>query len=127
MDLLGTTSLHGADCITRKAYFDQAIALFRELDVRTNLASSLTAPGNIGGVGSMEFIEELAFTLQEGELKRQFMMYAYNLVNSAGQGTEVDFTANSPQVYLPAVARDSTKLHGAANCSRHLDRERTGG
>jgi adenylate cyclase len=49
LDLLGIASLLGADSISSKRYFDQAIDLFRQLDDRSSLASSLTGRGNIGG------------------------------------------------------------------------------
>jgi DNA-binding SARP family transcriptional activator len=49
LDLLGIASVLGADSVTSKAYFDLAVARFRELDDRLSLASSLLGRGNNGG------------------------------------------------------------------------------
>jgi len=48
-DLLGIASILAADSVSSKAYFDQAIARFRDLDDRASLASSLLGRGNNGG------------------------------------------------------------------------------
>ncbi len=49
LDLLGIASELAGDCPSSVRYFDRSIAIFRELDDRSSLASSLTGRGNIGG------------------------------------------------------------------------------
>ena len=72
LDLLGMVSLQSGDALQGTAYYEQAIALFRELDERERLPSSLTNLMCCGGHSLSEMLAPAAMgfaeSLKHGEL-----------------------------------------------------------
>ena len=72
LDLLGMVSLQSGDALQGKAYYEQAIALVRELDERERLPSSLTNLMCCGGHSLSEMLAPAAMgfaeSLKHGEL-----------------------------------------------------------
>ena len=89
LDLLGMASLLGGDLLQSAAYYEQAIALLRELDERERLPSSLANLMLCGGIYQTETLVPAAVgfaeSLQQGEL-------ALKIAGEIGQRSDEAYT-----------------------------------
>src|SRR6266852_822668 len=89
LDLLGMASLLGGDLLQSAAYYEQAIALLRELDERERLPSSLANLMLCGGIYQTETLVPaaggFAESLQQGEL-------ALKIAGEIGQRSDEAYT-----------------------------------
>jgi DNA-binding CsgD family transcriptional regulator len=97
LDLLGMASLLGGDLLQSAAYYEQAIALLRELDEREQLPSSLANLMLCGGIYQTETLVPAAVgfaeSLQQGEL-------ALKIAGEIGQRSDEAYTLIHMAMFL---------------------------
>ena len=97
LDLLGMASLLGGDLLQSAAYYEQAIALLRELDERERLPSSLANLMLCGGIYQTETLVPAAVgfaeSLHQGEL-------ALKIAGEIGQRSDEAYTLIHMAMFL---------------------------